>query len=119
MIKVNLHEFKGVDKSAKSDVGCLAKNFGGCLMKLEFITQEQAEAIKRKMPKTKVMQEYEDYLRRLPDKQVGRIEVSAKDDVKPYTIRNRLIRANKNLEIDIEVKRIGNVILFWKVSNDV
>jgi hypothetical protein len=88
-------------------------------MKIDFITQQEADSIKRKMPKTKTMLEYEGYLKQLPDGQVGKIETTQKDDVKPYTIRNRLIKASKSLEMRIEVKRIGSTILFWKVSNDV
>ena len=85
-------------------------------MNIEFITKEQAETIKRKMPKSKIQIEYEGYLRQLPDGQVGKIEVSKKDDVKPYTIRNRMMKASRNLEMNIEIKRIGNTILFWKTS---
>lgn len=88
-------------------------------MDIEYITPQEAETIKRKMPKSKVMQEYEGYLKQLPDGQVGKIEVAPKDGVRPYTVRNRLIKASRNLEMNIEVKRVSNVILFWKVSNDV
>ena len=84
-------------------------------MKIDFITQEQADTIKRKMPKTKMQIEYEGYLKQLVDGKVGKIEI-AKDDVKPYTVRNRLMKASRNLEMKIEIKRINNVILFWKVS---
>jgi hypothetical protein len=83
-------------------------------MKLEFITQQEAETIKRKMPKSKTMEEYEGYLKQLPDGQVGKIEVDKKDAVKPQTIRNRLTRASKNLELSIQTKRVGNTVLFWK-----
>ena len=55
-------------------------------MKVEFVTREEAENIKRKMPKTKVMEEYEGYLHNLPDGQVGKIEVTEKDDVKPQAV---------------------------------
>lgn len=84
-------------------------------MNIEFITQQEADSIKRKMPKSKIMLEYEGYLKQLTGGQVGKIDVSKKDDVKPYTVRNRLIKASKNLEMNIEVKRIGNTILFWIV----
>jgi hypothetical protein len=83
-------------------------------MKLEFITQQEAENIKRKMPKSKTMEEYEGYLKQLPEGQVGKIEVTAKDNVKPQTIRNRLNRAGKNLELSIETKRVGYTVLFWR-----
>ncbi len=82
-------------------------------MKLEFITPEEAESIKRKMPKSKVMEEYEGYLNQLPDGQVGKIVVTQKDDIKPQTVRSRLNRASKNLKLDIETRRVGNTVLFW------
>lgn len=83
-------------------------------MKLEFITQEEAENIKRKMPKSKTMLEFEDYLKQLPDGQVGKIEVTQKDGIKPQTVRSRLVRASKNLNLDIQTKRIANTVLFWR-----
>lgn len=83
-------------------------------MKLDFITKEEAEKIRRTMPKSKTMEEYEGYLKQLPDGQVGKIEVTQKDNVKPQTVRNRLTRAGKNLELNIETKRIANTVLFWK-----
>lgn len=83
-------------------------------MKLEFITQKEAETIKRKMPKSKVMEEYEGYLRQLPEEQAGKLVVDGKDGIKPQTVRSRLIRAGKNLKIDVETRRVGNTVLFWR-----
>ncbi|MFC1909641.1 hypothetical protein ACFLXD_07380 [Chloroflexota bacterium] len=83
-------------------------------MKVEFVTKEEAEAIRRKMPKSKTMEEYEDYLKQLPDGQVGKIEVTQKDNVKPPTVRSRIVRASKNLELNIQTKRVTNTVLFWR-----
>jgi hypothetical protein len=83
-------------------------------MKLEFITQQEAKTIKRKMPKSKTMLEYEDYLKQLPDGQVGKIVVTQKDNVKPQTVRSRLNRASKSLRLDIETRRVANTVLFWR-----
>ena len=83
-------------------------------MKLEFVTKEEAEKIRRTMPKSKTMEEYEGYLKQLPDGQVGKIVVTQKDGIKPQTIRNRLTRASRNLELNIQTKRVGNTILFWR-----
>ena len=85
-------------------------------MKLEFITQQEAENIKRKMPKSKTMEEYESYLKQLPEGQVGKIEVTQKDGIKPQTVRSRLVRAGKNLELNIETKRVANTVLFWRTE---
>ena len=83
-------------------------------MKVEFVTKEEAEKIRRTMPKSKTMEEYEGYLKQLPDGQVGKIVVTQKDGIKPQTIRNRLTRASRNLELNIQTKRVGNTILFWR-----
>ena len=66
------------------------------------------------MPKSKTMLEYEGYLKQLPDGQVGKIEVTQKDSIKPQTVRARLNRASTNLELNIQTKRAGNTILFWR-----
>lgn len=63
------------------------------------------------------MLEYEEYLKQLPEGQVGKIEVTQKDDVKPQTVRSRLIRAGKSLELSIQTKRVGNIVLFWNDKN--
>ncbi len=87
-------------------------------MKVEFITQQEAETIKRKMPKSKTMEEYESYLTQLPENQVGKIEVTQKDGVKAQTVRSRLNRAGKSLNIDVETRRVGNTVLFWCDKQD-
>jgi hypothetical protein len=94
-------------------LGWLAKT-RGVIMKLEFVTKEEAEKIRRTMPKSKTMEEYEGYLKQLPENQVGKIVVSPKDGIKPQTVRSRLNRAGKSLELNIETKRIANTILFWR-----
>ena len=83
-------------------------------MKLEFITPQEAETIKRKMPKSRTMIEYEDYLKQLPDGQVGKLAVDKKDSIKANTAKARLIRASKNLKLNVQTKRVGNTVLFWR-----
>ena len=85
-------------------------------MKLEFVTKEEAEKIRRTMPKSKTMLEYEDFIKQLPENQVGKIEVSQKDGIKPQTVRSRLVRASKSLELNIQTKRIANTVLFWRTE---
>jgi hypothetical protein len=87
-------------------------------MKLDFITPQEAETIRRRMPKSKVMEEYEGYLKQLPDGQVGKIVVTQKDNIKPQTVRSRLNRASKNLKLDIETRRVANTVLFWREAGD-
>ncbi len=59
------------------------------------------------------MEEYEGYLLQIPENQIGKIELTSKDNAKPQTVRARLNRAGKSLKLDIETKRVGNVVLFW------
>ena len=86
-------------------------------MKVEFITTQEAEGIKRIMPKSKAMEEYEGFWKQLPHGQVGKMVVSQKDGIKPQTIRSRLIRAGKSLSLTFETKRVSNTILFWREEN--
>ena len=83
-------------------------------MKLEFITPEQAKSFRRKMPKSKVMTEYEGYLQQLPEGQIGKLEIDKKNYINPTTVKVRLVRAGRNLGMDIKVRRVENVVLFWK-----
>jgi len=82
-------------------------------MKLEFISTKEAENIRRQMPKSKTMEEYESYWKKLPQGQVGKIEVGTKDGIKPQTVKNRIKRAGIFLGLDSQIKRVGNTILFW------
>jgi hypothetical protein len=68
------------------------------------------------MPKSKTMEEYEGYLKQLIDGKVGKFEVAPKDGIKPQAVRGRLIRAGKSLKLNVETKRVGNVVLFWRVK---
>ena len=81
-------------------------------MKFEIISQEEADTIKRKMPTSKTMEEYQEYWRQLPKGQIGKFQVAPKD-IKPQTVRSRLIRASKSLKLNVETKRVGNIVLFW------
>ena len=85
-------------------------------MKLEYLPISQLDMFKRKMPKSKVMEEYEGYIKDLQDGQLGRILVTKKDDVKPATVKTRLVRAAKSLNISIKIKRVGNEVIFWRES---
>ncbi len=83
-------------------------------MKVEYITTKEAEKIRRIMPPSKTMEEYMGYLKQLPNGQVGKFEVATKDGIKPQTVRSRLMRAGKSTGIDVQSKRVGNTVLFWR-----
>ena len=82
-------------------------------MRVEYISTKEAENIRRTMPKSKTMLEYESFWQQLPNGQVGKMVVSQKDGIKSNTVRSRLIRAGKSLKLDFETKRIANTVLFW------
>ena len=54
---------------------------GGDKMKNEYITFEQADKLKRRMPKSEVAREFESYIKELPQGQVGQITVDKKDSI--------------------------------------
>ena len=83
-------------------------------MKLDFITPEQANSYKRKMPKSKVMLDYEGYLQQLPEGRIGKFEIDKKEYINPTTVKVRLVRAGRNLGMTIKTRRVENVVLFWK-----
>jgi hypothetical protein len=37
---------------------------------------------------------------------------------KPQTIKNRVVRAAKSLNMDLQVKRVGDNILFWRIIDE-
>jgi hypothetical protein len=79
----------------------------------KYKTFEEAAKLKRKMPKSAVAIEFESYLKNLPKGQVGEITLN-KNDVKPNAIKARLVRAAKTLGIGIEMKRVENVVQYWR-----
>ena len=87
-------------------------------MKNEYISFEQADRLKRRMPKSEVAKEFESYIKELPQGQVGQITVDKKDSIKANTAKARLIRASKALGINLETKRVGNVIQYWRKSEE-
>ncbi len=80
---------------------------------MQYISSEASEQFKRSMPKSKVMEEYEKYLRDLPKGKVGQLAVTRSE--KPQTIKNRVVRAARSLNMtDLKVKRVGDNILVWR-----
>ena len=86
-------------------------------MNVQYISQQDANNIKKQMPKSKTMLEYEVFWQRLPKGQIGKIDIAPKDGIKPNTVRSRLIRAGKSLKLNVETKRVGNTVLFWRGEN--
>jgi hypothetical protein len=59
----------------------------------------------------KFLNEYADYIQRLPQGQAGRLRCVEQE--KPLTIRRRLVTAAKTLGINLTIKRSGSDIYFW------
>ena len=61
------------------------------------------------MPESKVLAEYKQRISELKEDEIGHFTLD-KGDVKPGTVKMRLLRAAKSLGVEIEVKRFGDVI---------
>lgn len=87
-------------------------------MKNEYITFEQADRLKRLMPKSEVAKEFESYIKELPQGQVGQIVVDKKDNIKANTAKARILRASKALGVELQTKRVGNVVQYWRKGEE-
>ena len=84
------------------------------MVKIDYVPIEEAKALRRTKRKSPVVEEYEALLLNLPAGKAGMINAT-KEKEKPLTIRNRLIRVGKSLNVDdLIVKRAGEVVTFWR-----
>ena len=82
--------------------------------KVEYISLEEAKSAKRKLKKSKVVEEVETILKKLPQGQSGKIVAKSE---KANTIKNRFVRVAKSIGMkDITIKRVNDVVYFWKES---
>jgi hypothetical protein len=84
-------------------------------MKYDKLPMEALKDFKKKMPESKVTAEYKQRISELGDNEIGHFTLS-KGDVKAGTIKMRLLRAAESLGVDIEVKRFGDEVVFYKVK---
>ena len=87
-------------------------------MKNEYITFQQADKLKRRMPKSETAREFEAYIKELPKGQVGQVTVDKKDSIKSNTAKARLLRASRALGIELQTKRVGGVIQYWRKGEE-
>jgi len=81
---------------------------------IEYTSIEEAKALRRVMAKRPIVQEYERLLLSLPEGQAGRIDAT-KEVEKAQTIKNRLVRVGKGLNItDLKIRRTGDIVSFWR-----
>ena len=84
------------------------------MVKIDYVPIEEAKALRRSKKKSAVIEEYESLLLNLPTGKAGMID-SKKEKEKSLTIRNRLLRVGKTLNMDdLNVKRAGDIVTFWR-----
>jgi hypothetical protein len=84
----------------------------------EFTTVSVQEAKVRTIPgrQGSSMNEYIDYIQKLPQGQAGRLRVGEQE--KHATIRRRLVTAAKAMNIPLTIKRSGNDLYFWREDGE-
>ena len=88
---------------------------GGQIMKYDKLPKSDLAKFHRVMPESKVLTDYKQKISELSDDELGRF-VLDKGEVKAGTVKMRLLRAAKSLGVEIEVKRFGDEVVFYKVT---
>jgi hypothetical protein len=84
------------------------------MVKVDYVPIEEAKSLKRSVKKSPIVEEYESLLLNLPEGKAGKIGAK-KEKEKPQTIKNRLIRIGKSLNMtDLKVRRVGDIVSFWR-----
>ena len=84
------------------------------MVKIDYVSIDEVKSLKRKVRKSPIVEEYESLLMNLPEGKAGMIDAK-KEKEKPQTIKNRLIRIGKSVNMtDLKVKRVGDVVSFWR-----
>lgn len=83
--------------------------------KIELVPINEALNAKRQVKKSKVVQEVEETLKKLPEGQAGKIVAKTE---KPQTVKNRIQRVVNSLGMKkiVTVKRKGDTVYFYKKS---
>ena len=80
--------------------------------KVEYVSIDEAKSAKRKIKKSKLIEEVEATLKKLQAGQSGKIVAKSE---KANTIRNRFLRVAKSLGMkNVAIKRVNDVVYFWK-----
>jgi len=83
-------------------------------VQVDYTTIEEAKAVRRSLTKRPLVQEYESLLLSLPEGKAGMIDAK-KGKERAQTIKNRLVRVGKGLNItDLKVRRVGDIVSFWR-----
>ena len=83
-------------------------------VQVDYTTIEEAKSLRRRMTKRPIVQEYESLLLNLPAGKAGMVDARRAKE-KPQTIKNRLVRIAKGLNVtDVKVRRTGDIVSFWR-----
>ena len=83
-------------------------------VQVDYTTIDEARSLRRRMAKRPIVQEYESLLLNLPEGKAGKIDAK-KEKEKPQTIKNRLARVGKGLNMDeLRIRRTGDIVSFWR-----
>lgn len=79
----------------------------------------EKDKFKKRMPKSAVMQEYENYVKELPENEMGHFQLNKEDKTEANAIKARLLRASSSLGIKVKViKRGDKEVVFWKLRKE-
>ena len=80
---------------------------------LEKISIIEAKKMRKKITKqAKILQEYIKYINDVSETEAGKFKVE--DNVEAFRVRSRILRAARELEVDVVVKKFGLEIVFYK-----
>ena len=83
-------------------------------VQVDYTTIDEARSLRRRMAKRPIVQEYESLLLNLPEGKAGQVD-ARKEGEKAQTIKNRLVRVGKGLNVtDLQVRRVGDIVSFWR-----
>ena len=84
------------------------------MVNIDYVPVAEAKSLRRSMTKRPIVQEYESLLLNLLEGTAGQIGAK-KEGEKAQTIKNRLVRVGKSLNMaDLKVRRVGDIVSFWR-----
>lgn len=84
------------------------------MVKVKRISIEQAKSIKRTVKPSAKVQEYINILEELAPGDAREIDAKTEKE-KPASIKNRILRLKKSLNMDdLYVRRVGDSVMFWR-----
>lgn len=82
-------------------------------MKYHKLAKSELAKYKRIIPPSKVLLEFIEKIKALGEGEAGVFELDQSDNIRPGSVKARLVRAGKVLGVNLTVRRYGQSILFW------